>query len=213
MRVACLVDGFNLYHSVSDAIDDEGAPVNIKWLNIRALVESKYSILNDSETSTTDLFYFSALAVHKNDGSVPRHRSYIRALASTGFTPVYGVFREKPVRCNASCKKQYVANVEKQTDVNLALKLIELYQTDVCDACIIVSGDADLLSAVDTAKRLFPSKLTVFAFPYRRVNKELAIRANASVALSIDDYKKFAFPAEIRLPDGSQLKAPKEWRV
>ena len=38
-RVAFLVDGFNVYYSILDAINDLGG-ISLKWLNLRAFCES-----------------------------------------------------------------------------------------------------------------------------------------------------------------------------
>ena len=37
-RVVVLVDGFNLYYSICDAVNDTGA--SLKWLNLKGLCES-----------------------------------------------------------------------------------------------------------------------------------------------------------------------------
>lgn len=211
-RIACLVDGFNLYHSVGDAIE-QGAPNRCKWLNIRTLCESKLPVFKQLQPELTHLFYFTSLASHRRDGAVQRHQAYIKALTSVGFETFYGSFKGKQVRCEARCRELYTANVEKQTDVNVALKLIELFHLDACDGAIVISGDGDLLNAIKTSRRLFENKLVTMAFPYRRWNAELSKQAHFSTSFTRDDYEGFVFNETVDLGDGKFVNIPTPWRT
>ena len=212
MRIACLVDGFNVYHSLCDSVD-EGAPKEIKWLDLKALCESYLSAFNNKEAHLTDLFYFTSLAAYRKDGAINRHQAYIKALEATEFQIVYGYFKDKTVRCEAACKREYIAHVEKQTDVNIALKLLELFHLDQCDGCLIVSGDGDLLTAVRTAKNLFPKKVVAVAFPFGRWNQELSNSSQIRIKLTINDYKKHRLDDPMPLAGGKLSHMPKEWKT
>lgn len=212
MRVACLVDGFNVYHSLCESIE-EGAPRKIKWLDLKSLCESHLSAFNSKDAHLTDLFYFTSLAVYRTDATaVVRHKSYIKALQTTGFQVIYGIFKDKTVRCEARCGSEYIAHVEKQTDVNIALKILELFHLDKCDACLIVSGDGDLLNAVNTAKKLFPSKILAVAFPFNRWNAELSRAANIRIKLETADYNTHILSDPIT--EASRIiHMPREWKT
>jgi uncharacterized LabA/DUF88 family protein len=212
VRIACLVDGFNVYHSLSDSVD-EGAPEAIKWLDLRALCESHLGAFNNKDAHFTDLVYLTSLAVYRQDNAVARHKAYIKALEAAGFQVIYGNFKDKTVRCEASCRQEYTAHVEKQTDVNLALKLLELFHLDKCDGCLIVSGDGDLLNAVKTARSLFTEKVVAVAFPYNRWNPELSKSAQIRIKLTIDDYKIHILPDPMPLGAGKVSHMPREWKV
>lgn len=211
MRIVCLVDGFNVYHSLSECVV-EGAPSAIKWLNIKALCELHLHAFNNKDARLTDLYYFTSLAVYRKDAGVSRHKAYIKALEAVGFQTVYGSFKDKVVRCEADCRKEYTAHVEKQTDVNVALKLIEVLHLDSCDACLIVSGDGDLLSAVKTAKSLYAGKIVAVAFPHNRWNAELSISAHIRIKLTVEDYKKSILPDPMPLGPGKLAHMPREWK-
>ncbi len=212
LRVACLVDGFNLYHSIQDCIKETNAHESIKWINLKSLCESKLSIFNAPEASIQKFFYFSSLARHTSIESVSRHQAFIRALQFSGFEIIFGEFKRKSVRCKAACKQEYLAHVEKRTDVNIAIKLLELFQTDTSDACLILSGDGDLLSAVQTARKLFPKKKVGFLFPYRRIDRNLAGSAHTSSILQSNDYLQHRFPELVYNKEQSAYsKMPKSW--
>lgn len=210
MKVTFLVDGFNLYHSLCDAIDD-GAPSEIKWLDICSLCKSFLSIFNDTSATAHEFYYFSSFTTYKGPGPVQRHGVYKRALEATGVKSVFGEFKDKRVRCEASCKQEYIAHVEKQTDVNIALKLLEVFYTNSCDACLIISGDGDLLKAVETANRLFPKKPVAIAFPYKRWHPELSKHAQFRVKIDIARYKAHILDNPLELPDGKVTRMPIQW--
>jgi len=58
IKVCYLVDGFNLYHSVSDASLDLQATT--KWLNIKKLCESYLPSQVGKGAVLKDIYYFSA---------------------------------------------------------------------------------------------------------------------------------------------------------
>lgn len=211
VRIACLVDGFNLYHSVCDIIKYEQAPVSFKWLNIKKLAESKLSAFNDPGAKISGLWYFTSFPSFLSPATGTRHRGFVKALEATGFQTVPGVFRTKSVKCLGTCGEEYQATVEKQTDVNIALKLFEIYHLDQSDGCILISGDSDLVESLNTCKRLFPVKKTAAFFPYRRWNEELSKSAHIRVRLEVKDYKDCLFAPEFSI-SGTTYKCPREWR-
>lgn len=213
-RVAVLVDGFNLYHSLVQTIEEDGADVSIKWLNIKALCQSQIGTLNDTNAILTHFYYFTSLAAHVGQDTVVRHKSFIKALEYTGFNIVQGEFKSKNVDCRADCKKPYTIHTEKKTDVNLAVKLLELFYLNTCDACLILSGDGDLFTAIETAQRLFPSKKVGILFPNRRNHRGLARVANHHQLLTPQDYLGNRFPTRVfRGPSMEDpAVAPKLWR-
>ena len=122
-RIVCFVDGFNLYH----AIHAIGKP-HLKWLDLRLL----FSHLTRSKSQIiTQILYFSAFPTWK-PASYHRHRLYVTALSATGVTPVMGQFKNKPKQCQ-KCGTQWVNHEEKETDVNIALAILDLSYRDQYD--------------------------------------------------------------------------------
>lgn len=162
-RILVLIDGFNYYHKLKEY--QQKYDKCVKWLNYRSLVESWLSEEDDKEN--VEIYYFSALANWRGVDSVKRHKLYIKALESVGIIPIYGKFKEKKIhRCkpgeqctNCQCspdKKKLVRHEEKNSDVNLAITLIEKTIKKEFDKCFILSADNDFASAICKAKELNP---------------------------------------------------------
>lgn len=211
VRTIFLVDGFNLYHSVKLASHDLGG-VGTRWLDIAALCRAHIPSVPGRATLVA-VHYFSALATHFEDVKpdvTQRHRTLIRALEETDVEVSLGRFKPKDVRC-PHCHPSFVRHEEKETDVAIGVRMMELFHADECDTVVIVSGDTDLVAAFVGARRAFPTKKVFFAFPYRRKTKELAKLAPGSFRFSSKSYVKHQFPSPITCADGTVLTKPAGW--
>lgn len=138
-------------------------------------------------------------------------RRFIRALESTGVKPEMGNFKAKEVFCY-QCRRMMVRHEEKETDVAIAVRLIELVVTDLCDIAVVVTGDTDIVPGIKTAKRLAPTKRVCIIAPYKRANAELKQLADQYFKLRADSCDKYLFPPELILPNGQTLLQPPSWR-
>ena len=153
-RVSCYIDGFNLYH----AIHDLGRP-HLKWVDLHALGKT---MLRDEET-LAGVTYFSAFATWL-PSPYARHRKYVAALEANGTKPVMAHFKDKYRFCKR-CGHSWKAHEEKETDVRLALSVLEDGYDDLYDRAIIVSADSDLVPVIEQARRRFVSKTYYVAAP------------------------------------------------
>jgi uncharacterized LabA/DUF88 family protein len=211
VRVTFVIDGFNLYHSVSDASRDFGKQCT-KWLDVKSLCAS-YLYLFGKSASLHEIYYFSALAFHRchlDPDVTKRHKAYIQCLEDTGVITQLNRFKKKTMFCPL-CKQKYDRYEEKETDVAIAIKLLEALWTDSCDIVVVVTGDTDLAPAVRTAQKHFPAKKVVFAFPYKRKNQELSSLAPGSFAISKDKYANNQLPSPYTLSSGKQVLKPSSW--
>lgn len=62
---------------------------------------------------------------------------------------------------------------EKQTDINIAIKLFELAYLNKFDTAIILSGDSDLVPAIKSVKVNFPDKKIGVLIPINRKADQL----------------------------------------
>ncbi len=210
-RVSFLVDGFNLYHSVKKAERDLGGSTT-RWLNLRSLFTS-YMHLFGREADLEEIYYFSALAKHllsKKPDVTKRHKKYIRCLEDVGVNVELNRFKKKTLQCY-NCGNRFTKHEEKETDVAIAVRLIELLMEDQCDIAVLVSGDTDLAPAFRTAQRLAPSKAVTFAFPYERKNNELAQMASNPFQMKKGQYVKHQFNDPYELSDGTEVHMPSSW--
>ena len=176
-RVAFLVDGFNVYDSIRD-VERQVEDASAKWLNLRSLCTS-YLYRLEGYAELEAIHYFTAYAGHRSPETVNQHKRYIRCLEDTGVAIELAQFKEKSIRCK-NCGRHFTKYEEKETDVAIAVRLLEILVEDRCDTAVILSGDTDLASAYRTAARLVPDKTVTFAFPYNRANSELKQLSDAS---------------------------------
>lgn len=210
IRVTFLVDGFNLYHSLRDAQLQTGKCY--KWLNIRSLCAS-YLQFFGKDAVLHDVYYFSAYAHHltpRDPDVVARHQTLVRALESTGVKPEMGHFKSKNVHCT-HCQHDIVRHEEKETDVAIAVRLVELALTDKCDIAVVVTGDTDIVPGLKTVRRLAATKRLCVIAPYKRANAELRQLAHQYFKLKPNSHEPHLFPNEIALPDGQRLIKPTAW--
>jgi hypothetical protein len=95
-------------------------------------------------------------------------------LESAGVETVLGHFLDEPIRCRARCREDYWVSVEKQGDVNVAIRLISDAHLDKFDVAYLVSADSDQVATARLFKERFPKKrLVSVAPPGRSHSKEI----------------------------------------
>lgn len=210
-RVCFLVDGFNLYHSVRHAQRDLGGQ-STKWLDLHQLCSSYLHILGPG-AELGAVHYFSALATHLEAGNphvTARHRDFLTCLRDSGVSVELSRFKKKTLRC-PDCGAKMTRHEEKETDVAIAAKLIELMVSDQADSVAIVSGDTDLAPAVRLVQQLYPEKSVGFAFPFRRKNTELDQLADFAFQISKEQYAKYQLPDPYVTRKGVKISKPDRW--
>lgn len=158
------------------------------------------------------IFYFTAIAYH-HPNKIQRHENYIRCLESKDIEVIRGRFREKNQFCPL-CKKGYIGHVEKETDIAIGSKLLELlYANDEnhCETFMLITGDSDLAPAIKTAIKVTPNVDIRFAFPVNRKSDELLSLAPKSFKLKSGHYKANQFKNPLKLTDGTLLHKPTIW--
>lgn len=198
-----------MYHSVRVAISDHHLTCG-KWLDLARLCRNYLSACGP-DSVLQSVTYFSALAHHAGSGAPARHQVFIEANKHNGVNVVLGQFKNKKVKCKAACGQEGWGHEEKETDVNIAIALIELFMTDACDTVVIVSGDSDLAAAVRAGKRLFPTKRIGACFPYKRKSKELMQISDFQIKFDAHNYVRFQLPPILTLTDGTQITKPPSW--
>jgi uncharacterized LabA/DUF88 family protein len=139
VRVAAYVDGFNLYFGLKAKHGRR-----YLWLDLQALAES---LLRPGQTLER-VTYFTA-RVRKDPEGERRQSEYLHALAhhSPLVTVVAGRFQEKHRLCR-QCGSIWTLHEEKETDVNIAVTLVEDAVLDRYDTALLISADSDLRPAI-----------------------------------------------------------------
>ena len=201
-KTAIFIDGFNLYH----ALDDEPSYHKYKWLNLEKL--SKCFI--GSKDSIVEIFYFTAYTTW-NASKLTKYKNYVAALRLGNVKVIFGAFRHKDRTCQI-CHKQYKTFEEKQTDVNIAIKLFQTAIADTWDTALIVSGDSDLIPAIRAIKTTFPSKQTGVIIPIGRRAEELKKETDFHKKIKKKHLETCQFNEIIKLNDSHVLKCPDSWK-
>lgn len=194
MRLAAFIDGFNLYH----AIHDLGKPY-LKWVDLRRLVES---FAPAPQYTITKVVYCSAYATWRPD-AYRRHREFVKATEARGVIALMGQFKEKDRTCR-KCGATWKQHEEKETDVNLALQLLDAAHQDQFDRALLVSGDSDLVPAIRMIRAHHPSKkVRILMPPGRGYSMDLVNAAGPmkdARRLEVQHIDRALLPAEIVEP-------------
>lgn len=209
-RSRVYIDGFNLYFSVIKAHPEW------KWLDLETYFRA---IRPDDEIEK--IYYFTAIVEPKRIHSSKRDRQqiYLNALDSLETVEIiYGTYRQRSVRCGASCKQQYDTPEEKKTDVNIAIKMIDDAINSRVDRIILVSGDSDMEPAVEYIRKHFP-KIKIFVYipqppiaNHQRNNRHYHQIGAKVKPLPLGEIGNCQLPETIN-SGGNPISKPSEWNL
>lgn len=189
MRVACYVDGFNLYHAV-DALGQPG----LKWADLDSLARS---YLREGDELVRTVF-FTALSTW-DKAKRGRHVGYINALEHTGVKVLKSNFDRVPKWCHASSQWCKIRE-EKQTDVAIAVEMLaDCYRLGI-DRILLLSADSDQIPAVATIRAEFPNVIVFLIAPPKRLSvaRELGATCSGITELTAGRLRDHSLPLEIR---------------
>lgn len=202
VRVAAYVDGFNLYYGLKARHGRK-----YLWLDLQALAES---LLRRGQT-LEKVVYFTARVRNDPDGE-QRQSDYLDALVghSRLVTILSGHFQEKHEQC-LRCGSMWRMYEEKETDVSIAVALLEDAVRDLYDSALLISADSDLCPAIRAVRRLRPEKRIVAAFPPRRRSDALKRAVHGYLTIGDDKIRQSQLPPTVDTAAGITLHRPKHW--
>jgi len=200
-RIAFFIDGFNVYHALVD-----GKLGRYKWLDYRRLS----SLFVRSSDQIVDVLYFTAYTTW-DTAKMERHQCYVQALRAAGVRIVLGEFKRKDKKCRV-CRQTYQTFEEKKSDVNIAIKLFEGAIKDVYDTAVIMSGDSDLIPAIEAVKETFPAKQVRLVIPIGRGAEALKNATDFHMKMKEMHLKSSQFPDVVDLGGGKSVTRPKNWK-
>ena len=215
-----LIDGYNLYHSLREIEKDLGHKV--RWLDIRKLAEMVLNRIFPPSCPFPHVLFFTAYSHHNGAEHVARQKDYHRCIKRKNVTVVTdgdwakkdvslvhhfsAVARQIPAEIS-HLTEMASTNVEKGTDVSLAAHLMHLGPQAkwVC----VISGDMDLLPAINLFKEVNPEVKFALARPYKRVNKKMNMDNTTDITVS--DCLKCLLPKTARTKNGADVSKPAHW--
>ncbi|KQC09143.1 MAG: hypothetical protein APR62_03115 [Smithella sp. SDB] len=203
-RVSFFIDGFNVFH----ALDCEKSYHKYKWLDYSALAKCFVS----SRDTIADIFYFTAYAEWSQDKKM-RHQLLIRALTMKGVKIVLGKFKLRDKECRL-CRRTYQTFEEKQTDVNISVKLFQSAYDDTFDTGILVTGDSDIVPAIRAVKESFPAKRIGVVIPIGRSAEDMKNACDFHMKMKEKHLRDSQFPDSIVIDPAKSitLNRPATWK-
>lgn len=209
------IDGF--YHAL-DKYDrgkddlDKARYRKYKWLCLTSLIQRFIS----PETETlVGVKYFTTYPTW-NAAKRFRHTIFVRAQVQMGAHVTFGEFKEKKLSCRADCRKDFSMNEEKQTDINIAIAMIDC--APQYDKLILLTADSDQVPALKLLDRLYPEKIRASLPPIGRKSKEIVNVCNGGKFQMTEQHLiecQLADPFPL-FRDGkqyAQLNKPQEWKI
>jgi uncharacterized LabA/DUF88 family protein len=165
------IDGFNLYYGALKHTTH-------KWLDLQHYFEL---VRPDDDIQT--IHYFTAIV---NGPSRTDQLTYLAALETLSkVNIVRGRYMEKPVVCRvAACThrapRTFMRSEEKRTDVNIALQMLDDAYQGLAERMVLVSGDSDLVPALNFVKVRAPHCELVVYVPNNNPNRGAAVQLRAA---------------------------------
>ena len=205
-RSIIYVDGFNLYYGAVRGTTH-------KWLNLQQLFERLRP-----HDCIQRIYYFTAEVTGPH---AVNQRAYLRALATNPLVQIlFGKFKRKQltcrvVGCDYARTRVFSAVEEKRTDVNIATQMLSDAFRDQAERLILVSGDSDLVPAVNMIKSEFPKKQVIVYVPARNPIRgaaaELRTAADKHKTLPMTLVRVSQFPATLPDGTGGSIDKPPDW--
>jgi uncharacterized LabA/DUF88 family protein len=154
--------------------------------------------------------YFTA-PVRSNETGLQRQQAFWNALrATTSVEIILGRFQKKEPRC-FTCGATWISYEEKETDVSIAVSIVEDAALGNFDTALIVSADSDLCPAVRSAQRLRSSAHVVAAFPPKRHSDQLRKAVDGAFTISEGVLKRSLLPDLVTTSTGHRIERPSTW--
>lgn len=201
-RLIVYVDGFNLYHGLHDKWRCQQL-----WLDLDALARRLRP-----RSNLVKVNYFTA-PVLDDPGAASRQSDYQAALKahSRGTVEItQGRYQVKNQTCR-NCGSSYKRYEEKETDVNIAVRLVSDAAIGRMDSALLISADSDLTPAVRTARQVNPQLFIAAAFPPKRYSAELHKYMPSSFHIGHDRIRKSQLPDTVTDQAGGSWSRPRKW--
>jgi len=201
-RCAVFIDGFNLYHGLKASSGRAHL-----WLDLEGLAND---LLKPGQTLVS-VTYFTAM-VRDEPVALQRQDLYLQALEATcpKLEVIRGKFQRRTVHCHL-CHSKRISYEEKETDVSLAVRLVEGAARNDFDIALLLSGDGDFVPAIQSARRLKPDLRVLAVFPPKRISDALRRAADANFVLGRGRVVNNQLPSIVHGPRGI-ITRPQHWQ-
>jgi uncharacterized LabA/DUF88 family protein len=200
-RVAAYIDGFNLYFGIRE----HGR--RYLWLDLEGLLQS----LLKPHQQLVAVRYFTA-RVRNDAPAEQRQQVYLNALAAhcSLLEVRQGRFQEKSKTCH-SCGYSYKDYEEKESDVSLAVSLVEDGVRGLFDTALIISADGDMAPGICALRRLKPDARILAAFPPNRRSQRMAELCDVTIPIGLAKVRQAQLPETV-MAGQHPITRPDHWK-
>jgi uncharacterized LabA/DUF88 family protein len=153
-RAGFYVDGYNVYHAISKLGEN-----HLKWMCYRAAANQ----LAPRGEEVTIVKVFTAYPYYLRH-SKDNYAAYVKALKAREVEVYEGTFKQKVEDCR-NCGHTWPDHEEKESDVNLALHLLNDAKDGRVDVAYLLTCDSDLAPAVRLVRQFAPTIELVHVTP------------------------------------------------
>lgn len=154
-KVIFYIDGFNFYYALRKASSGNSNWKKYYWID---LVKLCSLFLKDDE-QLIKVKYFTARPKNRDKRERQNRLMKANSVVNNGlFEVIYGSYKEKTVKCLANCRMPFKMPEEKQSDVNVAISMVEDYVVGICDKTVLISADSDLIPPLKSISKLSKMK-------------------------------------------------------
>jgi len=178
-RVNVFVDGFNFYYGLKDMKKIDREWQKFYWLDYVKF----FSHFIGSGQELQKVIYFAAEPPPPEPPTLGSNQGRLRqkllfnvnkAINGSRFELVMGKFLRKTLTCKV-CRAQYTAYEEKNTDVNIATRLLSDCTLNNADTFILVTADSDLIAPLKFIRQHYPTKKLRIYFPPGNISSVLDV--------------------------------------
>lgn len=212
--VVALIDGFNLYHALDGRSHYGGGyPYHkYKWIDYSALA----SCFVPKSDRLVEVVLFTASAPWPGaDGKRKRHSVLIEANKDLGVLVVWGRFRPVDRVCKLEVPRAtiiYPTYEEKRTDVAIAVGLVGRAYRKAYEKAVLISGDSDLIPAVQEAKAAHPGGAIINVVPIEHRGQALKNEVDTQIAMKERHLVASQLHDPFTLRSGRVVHCPQSWK-
>ncbi|MCK4727527.1 MAG: NYN domain-containing protein [Desulfobacterales bacterium] len=202
-RTVFYIDGFNLYFGLKEL-----GWRRYYWLNLQEISRR----LTRPHQQLVRVRYFTARITGPDRKKQLRQNTYLQALETLPLVEIhYGHYLAHTRKCK-KCGSSFTRYNEKRSDVNIAVNLLTDAMDDLYDTAVLISGDGDLVPAVQAIKEYFPKKRVVLFFPPKRPSAFLKNTCHVfGGTLNKHTISKSQLPETVTSKLGYPLRRPAHW--
>jgi len=202
-RVACYIDGFNLYFGLKSK-----GWRKYYWLDLVAMSQA---MLKPGQHLEHCHYFTARVSSGGQSQSSRRQLVWLEALATRDrLTTHFGHYLPNEIQCR-NCGSSWIKPEEKMTDVNIATQMLTDAYESRFDVAMVISGDSDLAPPIECIRKRFPEKRVLVAFPPNRSSAQLKQIAHGWWFIGEDKLRKNLLPTPLLSAGGYPIHRPAEW--